>query len=209
MNAEDDSGPLTPISTGFRSVDPRVVFRELLRVSEHRTFDRGQQRSHDFRRAVKDEGSGSEPIQTCAYTNETAVEAFSPIVSVLYDVRTECEFDSLAEGVGSYTLISDLEVVELKADDDSVLFADHFHFNRTYALEVWSVCNSLLCEDFVIFLNVTVLDYSGRLLSYGPKLEDGSLLGVDDGFTTLTALQPIPIFGSHYSHIYVSRGDHA
>ena len=213
FNAADDSGPLTPIFTSFQSADSRVVLREALSIPEHESFGDGQHRSPHFRRAVKDEGSGlgdsAETVKTCDYPNETVVEPFSPIVAVLNDARIECEFDSMPEGNSSYTLISDFVRVQLSADDDSVLLVDHFHLNRTYALEVRSICEHWLCEDFIIFLNVTILDYSRRLLPYGPILEDAALQGVDDDFTTLTALQPIPIFDSHYSNIYVSHDNHA
>ena len=209
----DDGGPLTPIFASLQSVDSGVVLREAMRFPEHKMFGDVQQRSPRSRRALEEEGSGFDPVKTCFYPNETAVEAFSAIVRVLNDARTDCEFSSMAEGVSWYTLsllLSDLVVVELVADDDdSVLFVDYFHINRTYELKVRSDCDSFLCEDFVIYLNVTLLDYTRRLFPYGPTLQDSSLQGVDDGFATLTALQPVPIFSNHYSNIYVSHVDHA
>ena len=213
-SAADDRGPLTPVFASLQSVDSRVVLREALRFPERKMFGNVQQHFPRSRRALEDEGSGffTEPVNTCVYPNETAVEAFSAIVRVLNDARTDCEFSSMAEGVSWYTLslLSDLVVVEKVADDDeSVLFVDYFHINRSYDLKVRSGCDSFLCEDFIIYLNVTVLDYTRRLLPYGPTLEDSSLQGVDDGFTTLTSLQPIPIFSNHYSNVYVSHVDHA
>ena len=210
----DDGGPLTPIFASFQSVDSGIVLREAVRFPEHKMFGDVQQRSPRSRRALEEEGSGFDDSTgpVCFYPNETAVEAFSAIVRVLNDARTGCEFSSMAEGVSWYTLsllISDLVVVEMLADDDeSALFVDYFHINRTYELKIRSDCDSILCEDFVIYLNVTLLDYTRRLFPYGPTLQDSSLEGVDDGFTTLTALQPVPIFSNHYNNIYVSRVDH-
>lgn len=180
-------------------------------MPERKTLQEHQQHSLRLQRAAEDAGSGSggsaEPIETCVYVNETSVEVFSSILTFLRDAVTACEFDSAAEGVSSYTVRSGSIVSQLKADDETVLFVDHFHLNQTYTLEVQSICDSLLCESFIISLNVTVVDYSSRLLPYGPILEDSFLQGEDDGFITLTALQPIPISSSHYSKIYVSDCD--
>ena len=161
----------------------------------------GRQHHIEIRQAAEESGSGSD---SCTYTS--TVEPFSSIADTLDALALDCTSNP-ADTEFQYTVIytgSSNGSFSTFSDDD-ILFVDYFQLGNMYTLTITTSCD--ICDAFDMTTEVSVSNYSNRLLPYGELLQDETLTDVDDDYTSVhvDAANSLPVYDKKYRTIYVSE----
>ena len=172
--------------------------------------------TRNIRAVSNDGGSGSsgsgisdEDLNDCAYSIE--VTAFSLVSTSLHTLVTQCTSSLQSDDQYNFTVTLVSSNFTTHSQDSDLLYADIFELGKKYKVHVTANCSLDACDDplVILSLNVSVMNYTNRLLPYGKILKDREMSNVDDEAVTvlINGSKPIPIFSEKYWKIYVSHID--
>ena len=170
--------------------------------------------TRNIRAVSNDGGSGSsgsgisdEDLNDCAYSIE--VTAFSLVSTSLHTLVTQCTSSLQSDDQYNFTVTLVSSNFTTHSQDSDLLYADIFELGKKYKVHVTANCSLDACDDplVILSLNVSVMNYTNRLLPYGKILKDHEMSNVDDEAVTvlINGSKPIPIFSKKYWKIYVSH----
>ena len=161
--------------------------------------------SNDGGSAFSGSGISDDDLNDCAYSIEAT--AFSLVSTSLHTLVTQCTSSLQSDDQYNFTVTSTNSNFTTYSQDSDLLYADKFELGKKYKVNVIANCSLDLCDDPLVMLslNVSVMNYTNRLLPYGKILKDHKMNNVDDEAVTVlvNGSKPIPIFSGKYRKIYV------
>ena len=163
--------------------------------------------SNDGGSASSGSGISDDDLNDCAYSIEAT--AFSLVSTSLHTLVTQCTSSLQSDDQYNFTVTLTNSNFTTHSQDSDLLYADKFELGKKYKVHVIANCSLDLCDDPLVMLslNVSVTNYTNRLLPYGKILKDNKMSNVDDEAVTVlvNSSKPIPIFSGKYRKIYVRR----